>query len=137
MKAMCSSNFGGNPGCKGAAEMYKLGVSMFGGAPFQNMQDDSCVCTDKEKVRGVYEMWFREVYKAAGVEDAKEKAQELGGKMDGLDGGGRNFGRDTFYKLLKKYDDAIVKVDGRVRMDPPRLKKKKGKKGKGKGKGEL
>mmetsp|Transcript_6320 Transcript_6320/g.12480 ORF Transcript_6320/g.12480 Transcript_6320/m.12480 type:complete len:229 (+) Transcript_6320:83-769(+) len=132
MKAMCVGNFAENPGCKGAAELYKLGVSMFGGAPFQNMQDDACECVGKDSIGGRYRKWFREIYKSSGLEDeeVEGKVAKLIEKMehskDGVEA--RDMGRDTFYKLLKKYDDAIIKVDKRVKMNPPRLKKKKKKK---------
>ena len=56
MSAMCSTAFASNSRCHQAAQMYKLGVSMFGGAPFQNMQGQVCDCVDDgevaEKVRG-------------------------------------------------------------------------------------
>lgn len=137
MKAMCSGNFEHNSGCKGAAEIYKMGVSMFGGAPYQNMQDDSCECVGKEKVVGRYQKWFREIYKSSGLggDEIEEKVGTLVGKMGEMEASAaRDFGRDTFYKLLKKYDEAITKVDGRVGRNPPRLKKKKKAKTK---KGEL
>ena len=57
MSAMCSTTFASNSRCHQAAQMYKLGVSMFGGAPFQNMQSQVCDCVDDadvaEKVRAV------------------------------------------------------------------------------------
>ncbi|GMH92435.1 hypothetical protein TrVE_jg3645 [Triparma verrucosa] len=134
MNAMCRTTFSSNSRCKGAAQMYKLGVSMFGGAPFQNMQDQACECVPSDKVVDEYESLYRKIYRSSDKndEEQEEAVQKLKDKMDLLDGDGlRSFARDTFYKLLKKYDNAIRHEgwrEGRSKIPKPVKEKKKKKK---------
>ncbi|GMI04872.1 hypothetical protein TrLO_g15125 [Triparma laevis f. longispina] len=131
MNAMCKTTFTSNSRCKGAAQMYKLGVSMFGGAPFQNMQDQACECVPGDKVVDEYEIWFRKIYRSSdkSEEEQEEAVQKLKDKMDLLDGDElQSYARDTFYKLLKKYDNAIRHEgwrEGRNKIPKPVKQKKK------------
>lgn len=47
MKSLCKTNFARNTECKDAAEMYYMGVSMFGENGYGDSQDEYCQCIPK------------------------------------------------------------------------------------------
>mmetsp|Transcript_13179 Transcript_13179/g.21850 ORF Transcript_13179/g.21850 Transcript_13179/m.21850 type:complete len:219 (-) Transcript_13179:33-689(-) len=123
MKHLCKSAFSSNPQCAGAAQMYQMGTTMFGGSGFTDLQNDYCVCIPKSDVASHYTKLLRKVYKGHSTKSETEITETItkliikAGETPSV----RMLG-NLFYKILKKYDSAIQHEGKRVGAKPPRPK---------------
>jgi hypothetical protein len=116
MTNLCATAFPTQPNCRGAASVYQMGVTMFGGQGFMQLQEEHCECIPDDDVVKRYRTILEGIY----ASHAPNKTQEeTGAVLDkALTDASPSTLRKTFYRVLKKYDAAIVHVDGRVGRDP-------------------
>jgi len=135
MKHLCVESFPENKQCVQAAQMYTMGVSMFGGGGFMESQELYCECAKENDLQQHYEDLFINFYKSFTELDEgqiREKVSTIIPSTD--DGGSKLTNKDThklfrtFYKLMKKYPHSIHHVLSRVGKKPPPIppKRKKG-----------
>ena len=135
MKHLCVESFPENKQCVQAAQMYTMGVSMFGGGGFMESQELYCECVKESGVQQHYEDLFLSFYKSftkLNEGQIREKVSTIIPSID--DGGSKLTNKDThklfrtFYKLMKKYPHSIHHVLSRVGKKPPPIppKRKKG-----------
>ena len=139
MNNLCVETFPSNPQCVQAAQMYSMGVSMFGGGGFVESQEVYCKCIKEDDVPKHYEELFLNFYKAFGDkslsdEDIQTKVTKLIPSTN--DGTTKIRKQDfkktfrTFYKLMEKYPHSIKHVLTRIGKTPPPVPEKKKKKAK-------
>ena len=121
MKDLCKSVFSHNPQCEGAANMYVMGVSMFGGGGFAESQHEYCECKEGTTVGAIahYKDLFAKFYKdhtGKPAEEAEAKALGVMGKSLADEYSARSLkkAQKTFLKLMAKYPQSIRHVLGRV-----------------------
>lgn len=122
MTKLCHTVFKRNEKCPGAAQVYQMGTTMFGGSGFNDLQDEYCECIPKSQVSNHYTKLLTNVYeKHASAKSAEEipgvvenLITKVGPKVPSL--------AKLFYKILKKYDSAIVHEGPRRGKRPPRPK---------------
>ncbi len=125
MKNLCTTTFPANTQCSGAAQMYEMGVTMFGGSGFIGLQDDFCECIEVASVVERYSNILRRIYLEHSGKGEAAIGEIISAQVSkfGLKAGVKQLGA-LFYRVLKKYDSAIRHVDARVGRDPPKPKQK-------------
>jgi hypothetical protein len=123
MKRLCKTAFPSNPQCAGAAQMYQMGTTMFGGSGFEDLQRDYCECIPKSDVTAHYSKLLKKVYKGHSTKSEAETTETIDKLMAkaGEEPSVRKLG-SLFYKILKKYDSAIQHEGKRVGANPPKPK---------------
>ena len=95
-----------------------MGVTMFGGQGFMELQQDMCECVEEkeltERYKGILADLYKEHVKEVTVEETDKKLDKM------LEGKDRIALGKKFYGFMKKFDQAIGHVDGRVGKNPPR-----------------
>merc|ERR1711871_27385 len=109
MKDLCKSMFSHNPQCEQAANMYVMGVSMFGGGGFAESQNEYCECKGGSKAGAIthYKDLFSKFYK----EYTGKPANEAASKTIDIMGKSAN---DYSGKNLKKIAEDIFEIDDKV-----------------------
>ena len=128
MADLCDRVFPENRECSGAASMYEMGVSMFGGEGFQRAQRENCGCIEEGLVEENYKNILLTVYKEHSDRKEEEAAAILSKGKAALQGKTGEELAGVFYGVLKKYEAAIVHVGDRVGRRVPKPPEKKRKK---------
>lgn len=133
---LCDKVFPENAACKGAANTYSMGTSLFGADLFTEGQRDHCVCVNSDNLLSHYKTYAEQFYaQHVPPESAKNPATIFTEKSKYI----KNSGTETspqyknihkiVYDLHKKYDSAIGHVDARKAKGvsypkpPPAVKK--------------
>jgi secretory phospholipase A2 len=125
MNHLCDSLFSTNKQCRGAAQMYHMGVSMFGGGGYQDSQELACTCIPEAEVYSHYKTLFGNIYQSKPVgktaEEASAKANSLVPDPSESEFSFQTFKnlQKLFLKLLKKYPQVIRHVGPRIGRKPP------------------
>lgn len=121
MTQLCNSAFKRNPECPGAAQVYQMGTSMFGGSGFSNLQDDFCECIPKSQASSHYTKLLTSIYQKHSTKSNEEIPAVVENLMSKADSKVSMMAK-LFYKVLKKYDSAISHEGPRKGRNPPRPK---------------
>lgn len=127
MQELCKSQFSHNPQCGGAASMYQMGTTMFGGDGFDNLQVDHCQCIDESEVSNHYAKVLRQIYENHANKSGQEISEQLSKLREKVISQNWTVQKQVrwyaniFYRTLKKYDTAIEHAEQRVGMNPPRI----------------
>ena len=130
MKKMCNSNFKSRKNsCEQAADMYTMGVNMFGVQGYHESQNEYCSCVNKNDVIDHYKKLFHEFYitytnkdsynatilidRILNIDDDSEDTDKIFRKT-----------KRTFYNLIKKYPNAIRYSGERAHLTPPPIMNK-------------
>lgn len=126
MKHLCVESFPENKQCVQAAQMYTMGVSMFGGGGFVESEELYCECIKENDVQQHYEDLFVSFYKTFTKMDESSIKEKVSAIVPSIgDGQSKLKNKDmqklfrTFYKLMKKYPHSIHHVLSRVGKNPP------------------
>ena len=104
MRQLCDTAFSHNKQCKSAAEMYFMGVNLFGQGGFEDSQDQHCTCIEASKVNEHYVYLVKDFY------DTHVTTTKTEGEVKALvEGKGGNIKRLAMlvFSLYKKYGHAI------------------------------
>lgn len=127
MQDLCKSTFSHNQQCGGAASMYQMGTTMFGGGGFDGLQMDHCQCIDESEISNHYDLVFRRIYEHHADKSEEEISEQLSKMRERVTSKNMTGQKQVkwyaniFYRTLKKYDTAIEHSGPRVGMNPPRM----------------
>jgi hypothetical protein len=118
MIKLCKSNFQKNPQCESAAETYAYGTMLFGQAGFEESQNNNCICLPiaDDSIINHYKQILINFYEkhAPGKNVDIDKLIAKYSVNSGSEVAPVYKLHKLYYELMKKYDDSIKHVDGRV-----------------------